>query len=392
MLRVSNFAQTDLLVFSHVRWDFVFQRPQQLMSRFAKKRRVFFVEEPIIGTSTEASYRIHQNDQKIQVVLPCLPEGLNEIATQQELKKLIDHLLFQEEIDDFTSWYYSPTALSYTGHLKPKITIYDCMDESSTSEIVLLEEELLKRADLVFTSGQSLYEMKRHRHPHTYYFPSSIDIIHFKQARLKRQDPAEQTLVHGKRVGFYGVIDERFDIELLTEISRLRPQWQFIILGPVVKIDPRTLPRRSNIHYLGLKSYQELPDYLSRWDLAILPIVRSEITRFASPTKTPEYLAAGCPVVSTSLPDVVKPYAEAGLVYVADTPATFIEAAENAIQRATRNREWIQRVDDFLADKSWDNTVDQMVTLEQQTRLKKFGKSTSSKPTAEKSNPTTLKA
>ena len=104
------------------------------------------------------------------------------------------------------------------------------------------------------------------------------------------------------------------DFELLSGVARARPGWSFVMLGPVVKIDEESLPRAANIHYLGSKSYAELPRYASGWDVALLPFARNESTEFISPTKTPEYLAAGLPVVSTSIRDVVRPYQELGLV------------------------------------------------------------------------------
>ncbi|HKG14108.1 MAG TPA: glycosyltransferase, partial [Pyrinomonadaceae bacterium] len=217
-----------------------------------------------------------------------------------------------------------------------------------------LESELMSRADLVFTGGQSLYEAKRDRHPRVYAFPSSIDAEHFGSARDVSEEPADQQGIPHPRLGFFGVIDERLDIELLDEVARLRPEWQLVMIGPVVKVDPASLPRRENIHYLGMKSYEELPAYLSGWDVALLPFARNESTRFISPTKTPEYLAAGKPVVSTSIRDVVRPYGREGLVHIADTPAEFVAACEAALNEDASARQ--EKVDAFLAETSWDGT------------------------------------
>jgi len=226
----------------------------------------------------------------------------------------------------------------------------------------LLEKELFRQVDLVFTGGQSLYEAKRHQHPAVYAFPSSIDASHFGKARKMLGDPEDQAHIPHPRLGFFGVIDERFDIELLDQIARQRPDWHFVMIGPVVKIDPATLPSHANIHYLGGKKYSELPDYLAGWDIALLLFARNESTRYISPTKTPEYLAAGKPVISTSIRDVVRPYGELKLVEIADTAAEFIAAAEKLLAKTDRS-EWLKRVDAFLENISWDKTWAQMSDL-----------------------------
>jgi len=224
-----------------------------------------------------------------------------------------------------------------------------------------LESELMLRADLVFTGGQSLYEAKRDRHSRVYAFPSSIDASHFRAAREIAEEPADQTSIPHPRLGFFGVIDERLDIGLLEEVARMRPEWQLVMIGPVVKIDPASLPRRDNIHYLGMKSYEELPAYLSGWDVALLPFARNDSTRFISPTKTPEYLAAGRPVVSTSIRDVVRPYGQEGYVRIADTAEEFVAACEAALAEDATARQ--ERVDPFLAQNSWDITWESMSAL-----------------------------
>jgi UDP-galactopyranose mutase len=133
------------------------------------------------------------------------------------------------------------------------------------------------------------------------------------------------------------------------------------MIGPVVKIDEASLPRLANIHYLGMKSYDELPSYMAGWDVAILPFAHNAATRFISPTKTPEYLAAGCPVVSTSIRDVVRPYGERRLVAIADTPSEFADAIAAAL--TVDGRESVARADRFLAQLSWDRTWSAMNAL-----------------------------
>jgi len=361
--------EADLVCLSHLRWDFVYQRPQHLLSRCAKQRRVFFVEEPIFGQGP-SRLDVTQREDGVHVVVPHLPEGLsNEVAVEAIQQAMIDRLFAEHQIRDYVLWYYTPMAVGWTRHLKPLATVYDCMDELSAFKnapraLREREAELFRRADLVFTGGQSLYEAKRDQHANVYAFPSSIDRAHFAQARNRMEEPADQAGIPHPRMGFFGVVDERFDIELLDAISDARPDWNFVIIGPVVKINEEDLPRRANIHYLGSKSYKELPAYLAGWDVAALLFARNDSTRFISPTKTPEYLAAGRPVVSTSIRDVVRPYGKLGLVRIADDAAEFVKAAaEIGMDERVEDAAWLARVDEFLAKISWNRTWGEMAEL-----------------------------
>jgi UDP-galactopyranose mutase len=279
---------------------------------------------------------------------------------------MIDELIATRKLRNFVSWYYSPMPLGFTRHLRPVATVYDCMDELSAfaGASPLLrerEQELFRRADLVFTGGQSLYEAKRDQHARVYAFPSSIDAAHFGRARATLPEPDDQAGIPRKRLGYFGVVDERMDLELLAGVADARPDWQLVMIGPVVKIDPASLPRRANIHWLGGKAYRDLPAYIAGWDLAMMPFARNESTRFISPTKTPEYLAAGKPVVSTSIRDVVRPYGARNLVSIADTPAQFVAAVEAELRRD--RAAWLAEVDAFLAGNSWDATWERMERL-----------------------------
>ena len=364
-LRASE--KPDLVCFSHLRWDFVYQRPQHLLTRFARDRRVFYVEEPIYGNGS-MRLEVRETAPGLHVVVPQLPEGLrSEIAINAVMKEMTRQLFSDYEIDDYIFWYYTPMALKFTDHFNPIASIYDCMDELSAfkgadSQLPALEKELFRCVDLVFTGGQSLYEAKCHQHSAVHAFPSSIDASHFGKARTAVQDPDDQASIPHPRLGFFGVIDERFDAELLAQVASRRPDWNFVIIGPIVKIDPASLPSNPNIHYLGAKKYNELPDYLAGWDIALLLFARNESTRFISPTKTPEYLAAGKPVISTSITDVIRPYGELKMVEIADAPDEFIHAAEKILSSKSQS-EWLARVDTFLENVSWDKTWAQMSKL-----------------------------
>lgn len=318
----------DLVCFSHLRWDFVYQRPQHLISRFAKVFRVFYIEEPIYHAPKD-HYEISMSNAQVIVVIPHLQDDHLRPDVNQRLQALLDKLFDAEGIANYMFWYYTPMALPFTNHLEPGFIVYDCMDElsafkSAAPELKTLELELMKKSDVVFAGGQSLYEVKKKNHEKIYLFPSSIDKAHFEQARTIQFDLPDQDCIPHPRIGFFGVIDERLDIDLIEKVSRLRPNWHFVIVGPVVKIDPKSLPNFHNIHYLGAKTYNELPHYLSGWDMAMIPFAHNESTRFISPTKTPEYLAAGKPVVSTPIIDVIRPYGNKGFVRIAGTPDEFV--------------------------------------------------------------------
>ncbi len=358
-------GQFDLICLSHLRWDFVYQRPQHLMERCARGHRVFFVEEPVLDNGP-AFLDVQPRQGGVLLAVPHLPPGLDPPATEQAQRGLLDGLLREYGVQSYVLWYYTPMALGFTDHLAPLGIVYDCMDElalfaGAPPQLQQRERDLFARADLVFTGGQSLYEAKRRQHPRVWAFPSSVDVAHFRQAREWAAEPADQAPIPHPRLGFYGVIDERLDLGLLAGVADARPDWHLVIIGPVVKIDPAHLPRRANLHYLGGKSYRDLPAYLAGWDLAMLPFARNDATRFISPTKTPEYLAAGCPVVSTSIRDVVRPYGQLGLARIADTPPDFVAAVEAALREPRAAR--LERVDAFLAQVSWDHTWAQMHIL-----------------------------
>jgi UDP-galactopyranose mutase len=360
-------ADPLLLCLSHLRWNFVFQRPQHLLTRAAAGWPVIFFEEPIRRADiTVPRLDISNPDPHVVVAVPVLPEGMDHVAAMRAQRDLLDRLLADLAPRKLVAWFYTPMALGYAAHLAPDATVYDCMDELSAfrgapPELVQFEKQLLGRADLVFTGGTSLYEGKRGRHPSVHCFPSSIDRAHFAPARGFLPEPADLAEVPRPRLGYFGVVDERMDLALLDEMAALRPQWSFVMVGPVVKIDPGALPRRANIHWLGQKAYKELPNYLAHWDIGLMNFALNESTRFISPTKTPEYLAAGLPVISTPIVDVVRGYGEAGHVEIVNDAEDAVTAAEMLLARP--REPWLSRVDKHLAAMSWDQTWSGMKSL-----------------------------
>lgn len=346
--------RTKLICFSHLRWNFVFQRPQHLMTRFAKDYDVLFWEEPL-DSDGAPGLDVHHDESGVTVVTPRLPAGLAEEDKTRLLRSLLNEVLVGEP-GHLVRWFYTPMMLPIAQHLNAAFTVYDCMDELSAfrfapPELAALERELFDAADVVFTGGHSLYEAKQQQHDNVHPFPSAVDIDHFAQAR--DLVPDANTL---PTIGFYGVIDERLDVDLVDRVAELRPDIRFEIVGPVVKIDAAALPQRPNIVYTPSQPYAALPACLGRWHAAMMPFARNDSTRFISPTKTPEYLAAGRPVVSTGVRDVERHYGGLKGVMLADDAEGFAAACDAAILLAQDRSDWLPGVDEILSQISWDRT------------------------------------
>lgn len=356
---------TAIVTFSHLRWDFVYQRPQHLLSRMAGRHRVFFIEEPVPDDAPRLE--LLSPAPNVVVCRPHTPARSTGFCDEQLrlIEPLVKRLIDEQDIRQYIAWFYTPMALPLAEGLKPLAVVYDCMDELSgflNAPPQLLEREahLLKMADVVFTGGPSLYRAKKGRHPNVFCFSSSVDAEHFSAAKNPAtvEAPEQAPLPH-PRLGYFGVIDERADLPLLDAMAKAHPEWQIAMVGPVVKIEESALPRRANIHYFGQRSYRELPSFLKGWDVCLLPFARNNATRYISPTKTLEYMAAEKMIVSTPITDVAEPYGD--IVYLGGTPAEFIAACERALatsraQRAVR----IMKMRDVLSRTSWDATVEAM--------------------------------
>ncbi len=377
-----------LLCLSHLRWNFVFQRPKHLLTRACACYRVVLVEEPVRHGTQPPRMEVRQAPDGVSVATPILPESLDERAAEAAQRTLLDALLDSMDGRPEVIWYYSPMFLAVAGHLDAPVLVYDCMDELSLfrgapSRLQQLEAVLFSRASLVFCGGRSLYEAKRGCHRSVHLFPSSIDAAHFCPARSPAPalpapstptlaDPADQAALRRPRIGYFGVIDERIDLALVEAVAAMRPDWEIVMLGPLAKLGPAALPRRPNLHWLGGRRYADLPAYLAHWDAGLMPFALNEATRFISPTKTPEFLAAGVPVVSTPVADVVRdwggpgdapegaPDADGpGLVRIAADAVAVVAALEATL--AEPRAPWLARVDARLARMSWDMTWQAML-------------------------------
>ena len=350
-----------IVCFSHLRWNFVFQRPQHLMTRFARSHTVYYVEEPVWVDSARHGWLEENQCDGVTVLTPHLARD-NWVESH---RRLLQEKLWADGVTRPVLWYYTPMSLPFSDQVEASLVVYDCMDELSAfrgapPELVDMEKRLLARADVVFCGGHSLYESKSRLHPNVHAFPSSVDGAHFGQARAVTQIPADLQEIPGPRLGFYGVLDERFDTRLVAEVAALAPDWHFVFIGPVVKIDPAELPQAANIHYLGPRSYDQLPAYLAGWDVALMPFALNESTRFISPTKTPEYLAAGRPVVSTPINDVVRTYGGSDVVFIAQDASAFVDAAAAALQATKTPELLLAKADHALRGMSWDASWDGM--------------------------------
>ena len=355
-------SEPVIITFSHLRWNFVYQRPQHLLSRLARKRRVFFIEEPVEDPSGVLSWERSEPEPGVVVLRPHTPvksRGFND-EQMPHLRRLVRQLVEEENLDEYIVWFYTAMALPAAESLAPRAVIYDCMDELSAflnapPELLEREEQLLARADVVFTGGPSLFRAKQNRHRNVHCFPSSVDSKHFAKAKTARE-PADQAALPHPRFGFFGVIDERMDLPLLDAMAAAHPEWQVVMVGPVVKVDPAALPKRDNLHFLGQREYAQLPEYLSGWDVCLLPFALNEATKFISPTKTLEYMAAERPIVSTPITDVADPYGQ--IVHLGGTHAEFIAACEKALAWSEEERaERTAKMRDVLSKTSWDSTA-----------------------------------
>ncbi|WP_084603560.1 UDP-galactopyranose mutase [Devosia enhydra] len=337
------------------------------MSRFGRTRQIYFFEEHI-PTDHHAPYLEYHPYEGTGIVSlrPRIPHHWDEARREAGLAGLLDMMLRLNGIVRPILWFYSPVMFGFARHVEAAAVVYDCMDELANfrfapPNLKALEADLMERADLVLTGGASLFEARRHRHDNIHAFPSGVDIGHFGAVREGLAPAADIAQLPGKRLGYYGVIDERIDLGLIDRLAEAKPDWSVIMVGPLAKIDPRDLPNRPNLHFLGQRAYADLPHYLAGWDVALMPFAINDATRFISPTKTPEYLAAGLPVVSTPITDVVETYGDIDAVRIAASPEDFIAACEAAL--ALDPAAYLPAVDVRIASMGWDESFRRISTL-----------------------------
>lgn len=358
-------SRATLLCLSHLRWNFAWQRPQQVMSRLARDYEVWFFEEPVFDEHNAPRLDVQSVAEGVTLLVPVLlpDQGEQPIINQQ--RQLLDGWLAQHPVATLLLWYYTPMSLRFTRHLAGQVVVFDCMDELSAFRqaplaLAELQRQLLERVDVVFTAGRRLCELIGARHANVHWVPNAVDRAHFASVHLGQPEPTDQAGIGQPRLGFFGVLDERLDIALLRELAMRRPGWQIVLIGPLARIYADSLPRRPNLHYLGARAYQELPAYLAGWDVALMPFAINEATRFISPIKILEYLAGGRPVVSTPVHEVVEEYADNDMVQIAATTQSFIEAVGVALSMSRQPERLMTLADQALQGRSWDSTCVQM--------------------------------
>ena len=356
-------SRPTIICFAHLRWNLVFQRPQHIMTRLAYTHDVLYWEEPREDAGCTAPWLERSTlASGLERLVPVLPEGLSADARDALLRGLLDTALQAQGAGPLVFWYYTPMMLGFSEAAADAadLVVYDCMDELANfafapADVAAREGALMARADIVLCGGQSLFEARKGRHHNVHCVPSGVDVAHFAQGAADRGDPDDQAALPRPRLGFYGVIDERMDLDLLAAVAAARPEWHFVMIGPVVKISPDDLPRAPNLHWLGRKEYAVLPAYAAGWDIALMPFAINAATQFISPTKTPEYMASGLPVVSTPVRDVVSGYGDLRAVRIAADPSGFVEACEDLLAAPEPVRAaWRAEGEACLADKSWD--------------------------------------
>jgi glycosyltransferase involved in cell wall biosynthesis len=346
----------DIVVFCHLRWEFVYQRPQHIISRLSRSHKILLIEEPLP----------FENEEKNTANLLVINENLHllqpKTASITEIRDILPEYI--NACKAKIGWFYSPAFMPLLSHFRFDTVVYDCMDEltlfkGADSRLPQQEKHLLLNADVIFTGGKSLYECKSKFHDNVHCFPSSVDEQHFAQALNGIEVPKDISRIRAPIAGYFGVIDERIDFSLLEETALLNPGISFVMIGPLAKISEADLPRRDNIHYLGMKTYSSLPNYIKAFSVAIMPFAINDATRFISPTKTLEYMAAGKPIISTPVTDVVRDYGHC--VSIVTTPAEFSNALSHALLQSRSQVTPAYRK--ILANTSWDRTVEKMRAL-----------------------------
>lgn len=364
-------AHYPIIVHCHLHWNWVWQRPQQFLSRLAKRHRVLFVEGPQISdrvatpSFTTQSLLEYPNITLLQTTMPAARWSDGAWIDAQRRKMLQEALntTLKNKFDDAVQWFYDPMAVTaFAGKMNEIAVVYDCMDELSQfkgapPQLIERERDLLAKADVVFAGGRKMQESKSRFNANCHFYGCGVDIAHFGQARSTNTPlPADVAHLTDKPIlGYFGVVDERMDLKLLAKLAAAA-DWNIVMVGPVCKIDPKDLPKNSNIHWMGGRDYSQLPAYTKAFDVCLMPFALNEATEYINPTKALEYMATAKPIVSSAVPDVVSNFAE--VVHIAQSHREFIAMCKD--EAAQPNSARIAKGLEMAHSNTWDAIVTQL--------------------------------
>jgi glycosyltransferase involved in cell wall biosynthesis len=357
-----------IIVHCHLRWEGVWQRPQQFLSRISQRHKILFVEGPILHETQDApTYELIEVPQypNVTVMRTHFPASRfeNGAWVDAERLRLLQEAMRNElkgAFDQPVQWFYDPmSAPCFIGKLNERAVVYDCMDELSQfkfapPELRAREKTLLAAADVVFAGGRKMWLSKSKQNDNAHFYGCGVDVKHFAKARLAETEiPSDVASLSRPILGYFGVVDERLDYELIAKLADANPDWSVVMVGPVVKVDPATLPKRNNIHWLGRREYAQLPNYTKAFDVCMMPFALNEATEYINPTKALEYMATAKPIVSTAVPDVVSNFGE--VVSIAISPQCFVEMCERVL--ANPDEEAIERGLKMADNNQWEAIV-----------------------------------
>ena len=352
-----------IIAICHLSWDWVWQRPQQFLSRLSETHPVLFVEThctstPVSFTRTRAARHYHQVTI-LEIHLPAQHWSDGEYIDKERRRVLKDRLTgeFNGRFDDAILWFNDPMAVTaYAGQLGEHMIVYDCMDELSqfhgaAPELIERERELTRIADVVFCGGRKMRDKRLSLNPNTHFYGTGVDCDHFGSSLSDQLSVSPEIAeLPGKVLGYFGVVDERLDYDLITALADACADWSIAMVGPVAKINPTSLPRRPNLHWLGARPYEQLPAITKGFDVCLMPFAINAATEYINPTKALEYMAAGRPVVATAINEVKSNFS--GVSRIARNHDDFIKLCRREARSPSRSR--IQRGLKLAADNTWE--------------------------------------
>jgi glycosyltransferase involved in cell wall biosynthesis len=374
-----------LIVHCHLRWNFVWQRPQQFLSRLSKKHRVLFVEGPILHeeemepcfTLTPAPDYPHITVMETHFPASRFQDGA---WVDAQRRRLVEEALrgpLKGKFDSPVQWFYDPMAVeAHLGHHNACATVYDCMDELSQFKFAppaLIEREarLLKAADVVFAGGRKMWQSKSRHNSNAHFYGCGVDVVHFGKARLSSTAlPEEVRDLEGPILGYFGVVDERLDYDLIGKLAAARPDWHIVMVGPTAKVDPAEFPQAPNLHWLGGRDYSQLPAYTKAFDVALMPFALNEATEYINPTKALEYMATATPIISTPVPDVVSNFAT--VVKISENSNEFVELC--VAQACQIDKIAVERGLKMANENTWDAIVAKLEKHIEEAIVRKMAK------------------